>query len=131
MYLLYYVLPQLARLSRALQAERIDLTAITPLVDTTLNTLVNITLPMINWVLELMDEKDEIEKATNIEITTENITTFQEQVAKPFITVLKANISSRFVSQDIVSPHLASLIQRKCQQLTLQTWLLMGTTQWI
>ena len=103
MYLLDYALPQVAKLSRALQAERIDLTAITPLVDATLNTLDDVTLPAANWVLELMDAKDEIEEATDIKITTEGITTFQERVAKPFVTMLKANISSRFVSQDIVS----------------------------
>ena len=51
-----------------------------PLVDATLNTLNNVTLPVANWVLELMDAKGEIEEATNIEITTESITTFQEQV---------------------------------------------------
>ena len=102
MYLLDYALPQVAKLSRALQAERIDLTAITPLVDATLNTL-DVTLPAANWVLELMDAKDEIEEATDIKIATESITTFQERVAKPFVTMLKANISSRFVSQDIVS----------------------------
>ena len=44
-YLLDYVLPQVAKLTRALQAERIDLTAITPLVDATLNTLDDVTLP--------------------------------------------------------------------------------------
>ena len=49
-----------------------------------------------------MDAKYEIQEATNIEITTESIT-IQEQVAKPFVTLLKANISSQFVSQDIVS----------------------------
>ena len=103
MYLLDYALPQVAKLSRALQAERIDLTAITPLVDATLNTLDDVTLPAANWVLQLMDAKDEIEEATDIKITTESITTFQERVAKPFVMMLKANISSRFVLQDIVS----------------------------
>ena len=84
------------KLQRALQAERIDLKAITLLVDATLNTLDNVTLhvPATNWVLELMDTKDEIEEATNIEITTESITNFQEQVAKPFVTMLKMYISS-------------------------------------
>ena len=94
MYLLDYVLPQVAKLSRALQAERIDLTAITPLADATLNTLDDVTLPVANWVLELMFTKYEIEEVANIEITTESITTFQEQVAKPFVTMLKANILS-------------------------------------
>ena len=74
MYLLDYVLPQVAKLSRALQA---DLTAI---VDATLNSPDNVTLPTANLVL---DAKDETEEATNIEITTESITTFQEQVATP------------------------------------------------
>ncbi len=47
-YLLDYVLPQVAKLSRALQTERIDLTAITPLVDATLNTLDDAMLPAAN-----------------------------------------------------------------------------------
>ena len=103
-YLLDYVLPQVGKLSRALQTERIDLTAIDPLVDATLNAL-DAMLPAANRVLELIDAKDEIEEATGIKITTESIATFHEQVAKPFVRMLKANISSRFVSvsQDIVA----------------------------
>ena len=50
-----------------------------------------------------MDAKDEIEEITEIKTTTESIATFQERVAKPFVTTLKANITNRFVSQDIVS----------------------------
>ena len=103
MYLLDYALPPVAKLSRAIQADRIDWTAITPLVDAILNTLDDLTFPVANRVSEVMDAKDEIEKATNIKITIEGLTTFQEWVAKPFVTMLKANISSRFVSQDIVS----------------------------
>ncbi len=93
----------MAKLSRTLQTERIDLTAITPLVDATLNTLDDAMLPAANWVLELMDAKNEIEEVTDITLTTESIATFQGQVAEPFIRMLKANISSRFISQDIVS----------------------------
>ena len=84
MYLLDYALPQVAKLSKALQAEQIDLTAITPLVDATLHTLDDVTLPAANWVLELMDVKGEIEEDTDIRITTETIATFQERVAKPY-----------------------------------------------
>ena len=36
-------------------------------------------------------------------MTTASIGSFQEAVAKPFITKLKNNISSRFASQDVVS----------------------------
>ena len=103
MYLLDYALPQVAKLSRSLQAEKIDLTAISPLVDATLDTLDDATLPTANWVLELLDAKDDLEAATDIKITTEIISSFQEQVAKPFVTMLKVNISSQFVSQDVVS----------------------------
>ena len=48
MYLLDYVLPQVAKLSKTLQAEKIDLTTVTPLVDATLNALDNVTLPAAN-----------------------------------------------------------------------------------
>ena len=57
MYFLNYALPQVAKLSKCLQAEKIDLTAIAPLVDATLNTLDDATLPAANWVLELLDAK--------------------------------------------------------------------------
>ena len=103
MYLLDYALPQVAKLSISLQAEKIDLTAIAPLVDATLDTLDDATLPTANWVLELLDAKDDLEAATDVKITTEIISSFQEQVGKPFVTMLKVNISSRFVSQDVVS----------------------------
>ena len=103
MYLLDYVLQQVARLSRCLQAEKIDSTAIASLVDATLSTLDDATLPAANWVLELFDANDDLDAATDIKITTEGIASFQEGVAKPFIMKLKANISSRFVAQDIVS----------------------------
>ena len=60
MYLLDYALQQVAKLSRALQADRIDLTAIIPLVDATLHTLDDVILSAAKWVLELIDARDEI-----------------------------------------------------------------------
>ena len=102
-YPLDYALPQVAKLSRSLQTEKIDLTVIARLVDATLNTLDDAILPAANWVLELLDAKDDLEAATDVEITTAIITSFQERVAKPLVMMLKANISSRFVSQDVVS----------------------------
>ena len=82
-YILDYALPQVPKLSRSLQAEKIDLTAIAPLVDATLNTLDDAILPAANWVLELLDTKDDLEVATDIKITTEGITSFQDRVANP------------------------------------------------
>ena len=67
----------------------------------TLNTLDDAILPLTNWAFEFLDTKDDSEEATDIK--TENIASFQDRVAKPLITMLKNNLLSRFVSQDIVS----------------------------
>ncbi len=100
-YLLDFVLPQVAKLSRCLQAEKLDLTAISGLVDSTLQTLHESLLPAANWVLELLDAQDELQAIAIID--SESITSFQDKVAKPFVTDLKENISRRFSSQDIVA----------------------------
>ena len=49
-------------------------------------------LPAANWVLELLDAKDTLEVAPGTTMTTANIGSFQEAMAKPFITKLKNNI---------------------------------------
>ena len=103
MYLLDFALPQVAKLSKCLQTEKLDLTAISSLVDATLCTLNDALLPAANWVLELLDAKEEIEAAIGIHITSATIASFQDSVAKHFITDLKNNIASRFASQDVVS----------------------------
>ncbi len=100
-YLLDFVLPQVAKLSRCLQAEKLDLTAISGLVDSTLQILHESLLPAANWVLELLDAQDELQAIAIID--SESITSFQDKVAKPFVTDLKENISRRFSSQDIVA----------------------------
>ena len=58
-YLLDYMLPQLAKLSRALQTESFDLSVAFHLVDATLSSLNDTLLPAENCVLEL---KEDIEK---------------------------------------------------------------------
>ena len=103
MYLLDFVLPQVAKLSKCLQTEKLDLTTISGLVDSTLLTLYDALLPAANWVLELLDARDELQATTKIKINSESITSFQENVAKHFVTDLKGNISRRFSSQDIVA----------------------------
>ena len=73
-YMLDYVLSQVAKLSRTLQTEHLNLFGISSLV------------------------------VAGIKITLADIITFQEQAAKLFIVHLKQNISSRFTSSsDIVS----------------------------
>ena len=103
-YMLDYVLPQVAKLSRTLQTEHLEMSAISSLADTTLHTLDDTVLPSANWVLELLDKREYLEEAAGIKVTLADIITFQEQAAKPFIAHMKENISSRFTSSnDIVS----------------------------
>ena len=54
-YLLDYVLPQVAKLSKTLQSEKLDLTVISSLVEASLYSLDDALSPAANWVLELQD----------------------------------------------------------------------------
>ena len=56
-----------------------------------------------NWVLELLNAREALEAVTDTTVTMEDISSFQERVAKPFVSDLKSNISSCFASQDVVS----------------------------
>ena len=59
MCLLDYILPQVAKLGRALQTKLLDLSLISSLVDATLNSLDDAILPSANCVLQLqMQEKN-------------------------------------------------------------------------
>ena len=76
---------------------------ISSLVDAVLKSLDDALTPAANWVLELLDVKDDLQQITGETITTDMIGSFQETMAKPYVSHLKENISSRFVSHDIVS----------------------------
>ena len=56
-YLLDYVLPQVAKCSKTLQSEKLDLTVLSSLVEATLYSLDDALSPAANWVLELQDMK--------------------------------------------------------------------------
>jgi hypothetical protein len=99
-FLLDFVLPQVARLSKCLQAEKLDLAAISSLVNSTLQTLDDALLPAAIWVFDLVDAREEIEAATKIKVPMDAITSFQENTTRSF---LKRNFSRWFSSQDIVS----------------------------
>ena len=103
LYVLDYVLPQVAKLSKTLQSEKPDLTVISSLVEATLYSLDDALSPAANWVLELQDMKESLEEAMGVNITTSDIQTFQNSVGNHFVSTLKGNISSRFCSQDSVS----------------------------
>ena len=67
---------------------------ISSLVDATLLTLDDTVLPAANWVLELLDQVDDLQEATGVIIDRAQILSFQETVVKPFIVKLKDNIKS-------------------------------------
>ena len=104
MYLHDYILPQVPKLSRALQTKHLDLLPNSSLVDATLNSLDDAMLPSANWVLQLQDGREELKAATGIEGTHLDICSFQERVGKPAIKLIKDNISSWFrsSSKDVV-----------------------------
>ena len=47
------------------------------------------TSKMANWVLELLDDCEDFEKATGIKVTLPDITSFQDRVGKLFINLVK------------------------------------------
>ena len=64
-------MPQVAKLSKILQVEKLDLTIISYLVD-------DAPLPAANWVLELLDIKERLEEVADIKITMPDIESFQK-----------------------------------------------------
>ena len=65
-YLLDFTLPQVAKLSKALQTEQLDLSLISSLVDATVQSLDDAVLPGAKWVLELLDNIDDLKTATKV-----------------------------------------------------------------
>ena len=102
-YVLDYVLPQVAKLSKTLQSEKLDLTLISSLVEATLYSLGNALSPAANWILELQDMKESLEEAMGVNITTSDIQTFQNSVGNHFVSTLKGNIKSFLFTRHSVS----------------------------
>ena len=103
-HMLDYGLPQVAKLSRTLQTEHLDLSVISNLVDVTLHTLDDTVLPSANWVLELLDKREHLAEAAGIKATLADIITFREQAAKPFIAHLK-RIFPAVLRPQVISCH--------------------------
>ena len=79
-YLLDYVLPQVAKLSRALQTENLDLSMISSLLDATLHSIDDSVLSSSNWELELLEAAQDLKTAIEEQIPREDISTFQEKI---------------------------------------------------
>ena len=101
-YLLDFTLPQVAKLSKALQTEQLDLSLVSSLVDATVQSLDDAVLPGANWVLELLDNIDDLKYFTKVTIDADKILSFQNAIGKPFVADLKAIITSRFASSNAV-----------------------------
>lgn len=102
-YLLDFVLPQVSKLSKCLQTEKLDLSVISSLVDAILHTLDDVLLPAANWVLELQDVNDEMKNSLGLIYSYDDVVKFQNETVRPFYCLLKENIQNRFSSQDIVA----------------------------
>ena len=98
--------------------------------DATLNSLDDAILPSANWVLQLQGAREELKATTGIEVTHLDICSFQERVAKPFIRLIKGDISSLFrsFSKMCYQPSVF-FIQRKCPASLLMSYLYMETVQ--
>ena len=98
--------------------------------DATLNSLDDAILPSANWVLQLQDAREELKAATGSEVTHLDICSFQERVGKPFIRLIKDNISSRFrsSSKDVLSAF-SIFVPKKVPSLLLMSYLYMETVQ--
>ena len=68
-YTLDFMLPQVARLSKTLQTEKLDLIIVSSLVGAMLYTLDDSLLAAANQVLQSLDEMDDLMEATGIKIT--------------------------------------------------------------
>ncbi len=100
-YLLDYILPEVSKLSKSLQTEKLDLSIISSLVDATLHTLEDVLQPAAKWVQDLQEVKEEMDITVGINFNSDDVASFQSRVTEPFYTKLKENIANRFVSLDV------------------------------
>ena len=97
-HLLEYILPNLAKLNRAIQSNHLDLSLNSSLVEAALNKLDNAIVSSENWVLQLQDTREELKASTGIDLNHLDICPFQKVYGKSFIRLIKDYISSRFRS---------------------------------
>ena len=108
-YLLVYILPEVSKLSKSLQAEKLDLSIISSLVDATLHTLEDVLQPAAKWVLDLQEVKEEMDITVGINFYSDDVASFQSRVTEPFYIKLKENIANRFVSPFLIPRRLQIL----------------------
>ena len=115
-YLLDYILPDVSKLSKSLQTEKLDLSIISSLVDATLHTLEGVLQPAAKWVLDLQEVKEEMDITVGINFNSDDVASFQSRVTEPFYTKLK-KISQTTSFHKMLSPVSAFLIPRRLRIL--------------
>ena len=103
-YLLDYILPEVFKLSKSLQTEKLDLSIISSLVDATLDTLEDVLQPAAKWVLDLQEVKEEMAITVGINFNSDDVASFQSRVTEPFYTKLKEIISQTASFHKMLSP---------------------------
>ena len=73
MFLLDYVLPQVAKLSKILQTEKLDVTVISSLVEAALHSVDDALTLAANWVLALREMEKSLEETISVKITVDDI----------------------------------------------------------
>ena len=73
-YLLDYILPEVSKLSKSLQTEKLDLSIISSLVDATLEDVLQ---PAAKWVLDLQEMKEEMDNTVGIKFNSNDVASFQ------------------------------------------------------
>ena len=76
-YLLDYILPEVSKLSKSLQTEKLDLSISSSLVDATLHTLEDVLQPAAKWVLDLQEVKEEMDITVGINFNSDDVASFQ------------------------------------------------------
>ena len=129
MYLLDYFLPQVAKLSRALQTKLLDFALISSPVDT-INSLDDAILPSANWVLQLQDAREELKAATGIEISHLDIWLFKKEWSSILSDSSKISYPAGLdPPQKMCYQSSMFLIQRKCLASLLMSYLYIETVQ--
>ena len=79
-FLLDYTLLITSQLNKALQTKNIDFSMVSTLVEATFKSLEDAVTPASNWVLELIECSEDIQKATGQTIDTSKIKQFQDNI---------------------------------------------------
>ena len=72
-----YLLPQVAKLSKSLQTESLDLSVVSTVVEATIQSIDESLLPAARWMLELLEASDDLETATEVKLTHQDIALFR------------------------------------------------------